>query len=257
IPDALLTSNTAEYAFDDDTKHPASENHHNSDEEFGDQKPDIDSEPDRKPDGQDFDRFVMLMRQKLPQEMIDTIEPGLLGPSKAIKAKYETRMWSENIWVINTGEADDSMAFLLQLPDDAREKYIQNVHLNFTICDANESGTGLQHPKHGLVFCAKMIEPKPKTEDIDADGSLSKAKDDSCHRPFGIWWKKWILVDRLPLRHLLLDFSKCYDLGDRWRGNLLVEIMASCHKPSASDVRIFAPDELIASYIHAKVTRPD
>ncbi|KAL8672305.1 MAG: hypothetical protein Q9168_003221 [Polycauliona sp. 1 TL-2023] len=114
------------------------------------------------------DDLLRLFHEKLPQEMKDEVEywlyeiafcPGRLYPhhrkgwyekccsprteenlarpellclSKSIKAKYEKRMWMENVWVINIGhpKIPEHGHFILQLPYKA-SKWIQKVHLRF------------------------------------------------------------------------------------------------------------------------------
>ncbi|KAI4281725.1 MAG: hypothetical protein L6R38_003475 [Xanthoria sp. 2 TBL-2021] len=146
------------------------------------QDPDNQKSDAQQPKDQEFDTFVELIYRKLPQELIDNVEywlfetvfcpgclyphrqqknhakcclwpkeanvvarPALLSLSKSIKAKCETWMCSENVWVIGTGEINDSLAFMEQLPIKAREKYIQKVYLSFTICNVDGFWTKLQN----------------------------------------------------------------------------------------------------------------
>ncbi|KAI4223004.1 MAG: hypothetical protein L6R36_005738 [Xanthoria steineri] len=189
----------------------------------------------QEPKDHEFDTFVNLMYRKLPQELIDNIEywlyetafcpgylyphrqqkkhskccpwpkdvdvvarPALLGLSKAIKAKYETRMWSENVWVINTGEVEDSLAFIHQLPREAREKYIQKVHLSLTICDLDRfsSETQQHQPPGEGAWCVK--KPHARSPDFDRSwrGHMSE-----------MYVQKLQGGSQLPLRSLVLDLS--------------------------------------------------
>ncbi|KAL8648368.1 MAG: hypothetical protein Q9226_006022 [Calogaya cf. arnoldii] len=117
-----------------------------------------------EPHDHEFDKLIKLMDHKLPQELIDNVEywlyelvfcPGYLYPyysgrryatycsvppktdrarpdllclNKSIKAKYETRLWRENTWVIVAGVPTPSVTFLEKRFTDARQ-YIQKVHV--------------------------------------------------------------------------------------------------------------------------------
>ncbi|KAL9631795.1 MAG: hypothetical protein Q9204_004067 [Flavoplaca sp. TL-2023a] len=201
-----------------------------------------------KPNNQSFDDFIELFRQKLPQEVIDEVEywlyemvfcpgylylhrqqrinknccvwpekadivarPALLGLSKAIKTKYQTRMWSENTWVISTGGLEETMAFLDQLPTEAKEKHICKVQLSFRTCDVDEGLADLQRQRHEEVLCAKKSGPRTYYY-TDVQG---KRVNSNCEQ---IWFAKRRLVKSLLLQHFLLDLSECYNLYGGFNG---------------------------------------
>ncbi|KAL8976115.1 MAG: hypothetical protein Q9205_007817, partial [Flavoplaca limonia] len=169
----------------------------------------------KQPNNQSFDEFIELFHQKLPQEVIDGVEywlyemafcpdylyphrqrringkccvwpekadivarPALLGLSKAIKAKYEPRMWRENTWVISTGGVKETMAFLDQLPAKAKEKHICKVQLSLRTCDVDEGLADLQRQRHEEVLCAKKLGPRTYYHtDVQGKSLNSKCKD--------------------------------------------------------------------------------
>lgn len=163
-----------------------------------------------------------------PKEANVVARPALLTLSKSIKAKYETRMWSENVWVVGTGEAEKSMAFLQQLTPEATE-YIQKLQLSFTICDLDGTMVERRDGGHEKVLCAKEFQSE------SVWGSY-----EGCDQ----WWGKWERVWELPLQSLLLDFTECHDLDRYWQGNWIAEYMGLWHKkPWMPDFRVLVLEE--------------
>ncbi|KAL8890073.1 MAG: hypothetical protein Q9215_002754 [Flavoplaca cf. flavocitrina] len=228
----------------------------------------------KQPNNQSFDKFIELFHQKLPQEVIDGVEywlyemafcpgylyphrqrringkccvwpekadivarPALLGLSKAIKAKYEPRMWRENTWVISTGGVKETMAFLDQLPAKAKEKHICKVQLSLRTCDVDEGLADLQRQRHEEVLCAKKLGRRTYYHtDVQGKRVNSKCRD--------IWYAKWRLVKSLPLQYLLLDLSECCSLyGGFTGGSFAQEMRRESEKLLAPDLHVLPPKD--------------
>ncbi|KAL8716959.1 MAG: hypothetical protein Q9181_008374, partial [Wetmoreana brouardii] len=67
--------------------------------------------PQQKPQGED--------KIKWQNRQYDVVLPGLLTLNKFVLAKYEQRMWRENVFVIGQGDWQDTTAFLDQMPQEA------------------------------------------------------------------------------------------------------------------------------------------
>lgn len=237
-----------------------------------DQDPDPQESDAQESKDREFDNFVNLMYRKLPQELVDNVEywlyetafcsgylyphrrqkkhslccpwpkevdivarPALLGLSKAIKAKYETRMWSENIWVINAGEAQDSLGFIVQLPIEAEKKYIRKLHLHFTICGLDRLWSRSQPQPHGDARCVKRLHPR------SLEFAPSWASDLQ-----QVWGRTLAIVSPLPLRLLILDFTDC-DIGEvYWEAGIakFAEIISNlAQSMEVPDFRVLEPPQ--------------
>lgn len=123
----------------------------------------------------DTDRLFKLMHEKFPQELVDLVEywlyevifcpryihsqrrnegrrqcrgypaevpkvakPVYLVLSKDIKAKYEARLWGENILFVNAAGRGCSINSFDKLLFRPQRKCIQYIHMKFTGCNANE-----------------------------------------------------------------------------------------------------------------------
>ena len=185
-----------------------------------------------KADDPSFEDFVKLMHQKMPPEIIKDIEewlyeivfcqgylylhspkqqyaccppptdkgsarPALLCLSRNIKAKYETRMWSENTWVVHVGLPVPAVHFVDQLPSEAKN-YMKKVHLKFghlgTQAESNPTT-----PSYIPVSCFAYTYREPKEE-------LSGISD---------------FITEFPLRYLVIDLKECHGSATRhdacWR----------------------------------------
>ncbi|KAL9631796.1 MAG: hypothetical protein Q9204_004068, partial [Flavoplaca sp. TL-2023a] len=179
-----------------------------------------------KADDASFEDFVKLMHKKMPLEIIKDIEewlyeivfcpgylyvhspkqqyaccplptdkvsarPALLCLSRNIKTKYETRMWSENTWVVHVGLPVHAVHFVDQLPTEAKN-FIKRVHLKFghlgTQPESNPTTPSCIPVPYFVYAYPDPKEERPTTSDRTTE---------------------------LLLRYLLIDLKECHGLGVR------------------------------------------
>ncbi|KAL8719613.1 MAG: hypothetical protein Q9181_008041 [Wetmoreana brouardii] len=209
------------------------------------------------------DQLTRLMYEKLPQELVDQIQqtvfdlafvpgfiflqqapvegihswlgkqyyaanPKLLGVSKAVKDKYEERMWTENTYVIGTGRPGYTLDFPYPMPWKA-PTCIQKVHLAFTT---------RSHPywqSYSERFAALAQSDRRddaiaySTETYQASLTLKE-----------IWRQNYDSIKELPLTELTLDFTDCYGFNGEWLGQEIPFWFLKYGLPS--NLRILAPD---------------
>ncbi|KAL8997702.1 MAG: hypothetical protein Q9169_003109 [Polycauliona sp. 2 TL-2023] len=105
------------------------------------------------------------------------IDGQCLRVDRATSVGYHDSFWTESTWVVGAGPWDQSLNFLLSLPDNAR-RLIGKVHIMFTPWD-------------------EPVDPE--------EGSLV----DSWH------WKLAHMLDSDP-SEITLDFTECQGAGKAW-----------------------------------------
>ncbi|KAL8653391.1 MAG: hypothetical protein Q9226_003868 [Calogaya cf. arnoldii] len=145
--------------------------------------------------------------------------PSLLCLSKRIKEKYQTRMWSENTWVLHGSPTPpvnfySSVPYLDRISYKARQ-HIQKMHLKFG--HLADKAYEVANWEGGFIYSYEPHEPE--------------------------WQDGWKYVKNLPfLPQLMLDFTECRRKGER--GGLYVALrLGSWQGKIVPKVEILGPEE--------------
>ncbi|KAL8750992.1 MAG: hypothetical protein Q9199_006718 [Rusavskia elegans] len=179
----------------------------------------------------------------------DKIKPQLLSVSKTILAKYQTRMWKENTFVIGSGDASKTTAFLDPHNDrrhmDVDYRPIQKVYLRFTYKDYLQDWmTDMPHDKDNII--AEDLEPfhEPRTlrnlwHSIPNIRSVESVES----KLLFIWTEKsWDIIN-LPFDEVTLDFTECYGPRGNWLGDKLAMYIPVFIRKLPATLSIVAPDQ--------------
>ncbi|KAL8728465.1 MAG: hypothetical protein Q9166_005363 [cf. Caloplaca sp. 2 TL-2023] len=177
-------------------------------------------------------------------DRIDAAEPQLLCLSKTVLSKYQTRMWSENTWVIGVGEPSDSTNFLQLLPTGARD-FIHKIDMTFT---SNDLGENWVDSPWDLEEITAMDGEEPSFESHEAweqyhAKTLRGQLESMIAKLHHIWFEKHYDINLLSLTELTLDFSECYGPWGQWLGTDLAESLNPFYHGFPTLLNIIAPDE--------------
>ncbi|KAL8838333.1 MAG: hypothetical protein Q9176_005144 [Flavoplaca citrina] len=238
-----------------------------------------------KADEPSFENFVKLMHKKMPPEIIKDIEewlweivfcpgylylhspkqqyaccppptdkgsvrPALLCLSRNIKAKYETRMWSENTWVVHIGLPVPAVHFVDQLPAEAKNS-IKKVHLKFGHLGDRFGQRGTQP------------EPEPVPSGLRESHMLGVCffvgSGSSFNRPDNSWSIISNRIRELPVSYLVVDIRDCH------ASEIKDDTIDACYRAASSLARwpmeripefeLLARNELTAPRIGFRSTR--
>lgn len=132
--------------------------------------------------------------------------------------------------MIGAGEPSYLTESVFSFPEEAR-CYINKVDMTFTIRDLDI--WYFRHLLPSSLFIEKLDEWGEQIISVIADISVDQMRER--HEYFQrlnidllvAWFRKFYVIDQLPLTKLTLDFSECYGADGRWLGTELVDSLQS------------------------------
>ncbi|KAI4279616.1 MAG: hypothetical protein L6R38_005005 [Xanthoria sp. 2 TBL-2021] len=183
--------------------------------------------------------------------LYNTTRPQLLSISKAVREKYSTKIFSENLFVVGPGMTQHTLWFLgigwrHPLP-------IRRVYASFSYRDLGKDWAEL------LPICGAIpseedwanspyLKQKRHLESFDTkrDTSYIPAKS----KLIGLWTAKYWRLSQLPLEELTLDFTECYGGYNRWLGIYAAEIIHARVSKALPGLRVIGPSDEQRLHIH-------
>lgn len=185
----------------------------------------------------------------------NTTRPQLLRVSKAVSESYQTKIFSENIFVVGPGQPDRTLRFLgltYPLP-------IRRAHASFSYRDLGEDWAaqlpiGVAPPSE--EDSANTPYLKWKIRRAAFNGKPEQSYCAAQARLIGLWTAKYCRLMQLPLEELTLDFTECYGGCNEWLGNFVAKFIRVRSPPARSSLRVIAPDDGKRLYIHDMLSKP-
>ncbi|KAI4260335.1 MAG: hypothetical protein L6R42_004090 [Xanthoria sp. 1 TBL-2021] len=187
--------------------------------------------------------------------LYNTTRPQLLSISKAVLAKYSTKIFSENLFVVGSGMTQHTLCFLgigwrHPLP-------IRRAYASFRYRDLGEDWAKL------LPICEAIpteedwvnlpyLKQKRHLESFDT-------RNDRSHRAaetklIGLWSAKYWRLRQLPLDELTLDFTECYGGYNTFLGIFAAQILRLRALSAPPGLRVIAPYDSQRLHIQGLLT---
>ncbi|CAO1604341.1 hypothetical protein XANCAGTX0491_007900 [Xanthoria calcicola] len=192
--------------------------------------------------------------------LYNTTRPQLLRISKAVRESYQTRIFSENIFVIGPGQTHRTLRFL-GIGERRHPLPIRSAHASFSYRDLGEDwaehfpmcDVGGAPPSEEDWATTQHLKEQKSRLDREADPSyaltLARLKD--------TWRAKYWRLMELPLEELTLDFTQCYGKYNVWLGRYMAWFIRARLPPAPSGLRVIAPDHVEERCIHDVLSNPD
>ncbi|KAI4100711.1 MAG: hypothetical protein LQ339_005388 [Xanthoria mediterranea] len=182
-------------------------------------------------------------------------DPQLLCISKAVRESYQTKIFSENIFVVGPGQTDRTLRFLgltYPLP-------ICRAHASFSYRDLGEDWAaqlpiGVAPPSE--EDSANTAYLKRKIRRAAFNGKPEQSYCDAQARLIGLWIAKYCRLSQLPLEELTFDFTECYGGCNEWLGSFVAKFIRVRSPPARSSLRVIAPDDGKRLCIHDILSKP-
>ncbi|KAI4232617.1 MAG: hypothetical protein LQ349_004890 [Xanthoria aureola] len=188
----------------------------------------------------------------------NTILPQLLRISKDVRESYQTKIFSENIFVVGPGQTDRTLRFL-GLGERRHPLPIRRAHASFSYRDLGEDWAeqlpiGVAPPSE--EDSANPPYLKRKIRRAAFNGKPEQSYCAAQARLIGLWIAKYGRLSQLPLEELTLDFTECYGGCNEWLGSYVAKMVRVGSPPARSSLRVIAPDDGERLYIHDILSKP-
>ncbi|KAI4222167.1 MAG: hypothetical protein L6R36_006362 [Xanthoria steineri] len=189
----------------------------------------------------------------------NTTRPQLLCISKAVRERYQTKIFSENIFVVGPGQTHRTLRFL-GVGERRHPLPIRSAHASLSYRDLGEDwaeqlpmcDVGGAPPSEEDWSTIQYLKQQNSWPDRWADQSYPA----TLARLKGLWAAKYWRLMQLPLEELTVDFTECYGGYNEWLGSYVAKFIRLRSPPAPSILRVIAPDHVERRYIHDILSRP-